>query len=77
VRLACGRGGVGEGVAGALIMIIWQHRHKCFSASHWQTGTCGAGGSLRLDCSKSLPEVQIRIPGSSRPVTKSGIRTPV
>ena len=64
MRLARVRGGVGEGIAGALIMIIWQQPHKYLSASHWQPGTCGAGDSLRLDCSKSLAEVQIRIPGS-------------
>ena len=56
MRLARGRGGIGAGVAGALIMIVRQQPHKCFSASHWQSGTCGAGDSLRLDCSKSLPE---------------------
>ena len=64
MRLARGRGGVGESIAGRLMMVVWQQHHKRLSASHWQPGTCGAGDALRLDCSKSLPEVQIRIPGS-------------
>jgi hypothetical protein len=30
---------VSEGIAGGLIMVIWQPHHKGFSASHWHTGT--------------------------------------
>jgi hypothetical protein len=66
VRPARGSGGVSQGIAGALRIFIWQHRHKGLSASHWQPGTCGANASLRLDCAKSLLEVQIRIQGSDR-----------
>jgi hypothetical protein len=65
-RPARARGAVSEDIAGGLILVIWQPTHKGFSASHWQSGTCGADHSLRLDCAKSLLGVQICIPGSVR-----------
>jgi len=58
VRPARGSGGVSRGIVGALMVVIWQHRHQGWSASHWQPGTCGAHDARRLDCAKSLLEVQ-------------------
>jgi hypothetical protein len=66
VKPARGSGGVSQGIVGALMLVIWQHRHRGSSASHWQPGTCGADDARRLDCAKSLLEVQIRIPSSDR-----------
>jgi hypothetical protein len=63
---ARGRGPVSEGIAGGLIIAIWQPYHKGFSASHWNPGTSVAEDSRRLDGAKSLLGVQIRIPGSDR-----------
>src|ERR1019366_1362281 len=57
-------GAVNEGIAGGLIIVIWQPHHKGFSASHWHPGTSVADDARRLDCAKSLLRVQIRIPGS-------------
>ena len=65
-RPARAPGAVSEGIAGGLIIVIWQPHHQGFSASHWHPGTCGADDSLRLDCAKSLLGVQISIPGSDR-----------
>jgi hypothetical protein len=48
------------------MMVIWQPQHKGFGASHWHTGTSVADDARRLDCAKSLPGIQIRIPGSDR-----------
>ncbi len=66
VRPARGSGGVSQGITGALMIVIGQHPHRSFNASYWQPGTCGADDARRLDCAKSLLEVQIRIPGSDR-----------
>ena len=59
-------GGVSEGIAGGLMIVIWQPHHKGFSASHWRPGTSVADDSRCLDCAKSLLGVQIHIPGSDR-----------
>jgi len=67
---ARGTGAVSEGIAGGLIIVIWQPHHRGYSASHWHPGTSVSEGSRRLDCTMSLPGVQIRIPGSDR------VRTP-
>ena len=65
-RPARDSGGVSQGIVGAMMVVIEHHRRKGFGASHWQVGTCGADDARRLDCGKSLLEVQIRIPGSDR-----------
>ena len=57
-------GAVSEGIAGGLMMVIWQPNHRGFSASHWHPGTSVADDARRLDCVKSLLGVQISIPGS-------------
>ena len=59
-------GAVSEGIAGGLIIVIWQPQHKGFSASHWHPGTSVADDARRLDCAKWLLGAQIRIPGSDR-----------
>jgi hypothetical protein len=61
---ARGTGAVSEGIAGGLMIVIWQPRHKGSSASHWHPGTSVADDARRLDGAKSLLGVQIRIPGS-------------
>ena len=66
MRPARGSGGVSQGIAGALMIVIGQHRHKGLGASHWQPGTCGANDAQRFDSAKSLLEVQIRILRSDR-----------
>jgi hypothetical protein len=63
-RPARGTGAVSEGIAGGLMIVLWQPHHKGFSASHWHPGTSVADVSRRLDCAKSLLGFQIRIPGS-------------
>ena len=63
---ARGMGPVSEGIAGGLILVIWQPHHRDFSASHWHPGTSVADDSRRLDGAKSLLGVQIRILGSDR-----------
>ena len=55
-----------EGIAGGLMIVIWQPHYKGFRASHWHPGTSEADDARRLDCAKSLLGVQIRIPGSDR-----------
>jgi len=62
----CARGGLSDGAAGCLILVIWQQHPKGFSASPWQPSACGADAALRLDCANSLIEVRIRLPGSSK-----------
>jgi hypothetical protein len=41
--------GVGEGIAGGLMMFIWRPHHGRFSVSHWYSGTSAAGDSQRPD----------------------------
>jgi hypothetical protein len=48
------------------MMVNWRLQNMGFSASNWHPGTYGVDDALRLDCAKSLLEVQIRIPGSNR-----------
>ena len=59
-------GAVSEGIAGGLMIGIWQPQHKGFSASHWRPGTSVADDARRLDGAKSLLGAQIRISGSDR-----------
>ena len=59
-------GAVSEGIAGGLIIVIWQPHRKGFSASHWNPGPSVAEDARRLDGAKSLLRVQIRIPRSDR-----------
>jgi hypothetical protein len=58
--------GASESVGGSLMMVNWRLQNMGFSASNWHPGTYGANTSVGLDCDKSLPEVQIRIPGADR-----------
>src|ERR1019366_4227480 len=59
-------GAVSEGIAGGLMIVIWQPQHKGFSASHWDPGTSVVDDARRLDGAKSLLGIQIHISGSNR-----------
>jgi hypothetical protein len=54
---------VSEGVAGGLIIVIWQAHHKGMSVSRWHPGTSVAGDARRLDWAKSLPGSPNPYPG--------------
>src|ERR1035441_6286344 len=50
----CWGSDLSEGVAGDLMIVIWQPHHKGFGASHWRPGTYVADDARRLNCAKSL-----------------------
>src|ERR1039458_431451 len=60
------RGAVSGGIAGGLIIVIWQANHRGMSASHWHPGTSVAGDARRLDWAKSALGSPNPYPGFSQ-----------
>ena len=48
-RPARGTGAVSEGIAGGRMIVIRLPQHRCFSTSHWHSGTSVADDARRLD----------------------------